>query len=81
MYHGVRGTLPHGSPSYYPEWGFAEPTLLRLFDGAGAGAHLVVWQKGNNKAIALDNIATGVGVRATNLCHVIQHVVEHHLMM
>ena len=48
------GKEPGEEPTYFPDWGFAEPRLMAM----PTGAHLVVWQKGNNKAVALDGIAT-----------------------
>jgi hypothetical protein len=42
-----------------PEYGFAEPALMASPGGDGdAAAYVAVWQKGNNKALALDNIST-----------------------
>jgi hypothetical protein len=51
-----------GEPvGFFPEWGFAEPSLVaspkRLLSG-DSSAYAAVWQKGNNKALALDNIST-----------------------
>jgi hypothetical protein len=51
-----------GEPvGFFPEWGFAEPSLVaspkRLVSG-DSSAYAAVWQKGNNKALALDNIST-----------------------
>ena len=50
-----------GEPvGFFPDWGFAEPALVanpkRRADDSSAYA--IVWQKGNNKALALDNIST-----------------------
>ena len=53
-----------GEPvSFFPEWGFAEPALAasprrRADDAEDDSAYAIVWQKGNNKALALDNIST-----------------------
>ena len=50
------GQQPGEPLRQYPEWGFAEPTTTPSpVTGATCS---VVWQKGNNKAMALDNIAT-----------------------
>ena len=51
-----------GEPvGFFPEWGFAEPSLVaspkRTISG-DSSAYAIVWQKGNNKALALDNIST-----------------------
>jgi len=51
----ITGAVPGDEPPYLPSWGQTEPQLAPMFDG---GAHMVVWQLGNNKAMALDNIHT-----------------------
>ena len=59
------GQQPGEPLRQYPEWGFAEPTTT-LSPVTGATCS-VVWQKGNNKAMALDNIATnGIAHIQTN---------------
>ena len=54
-----------GQPTNGVEWGFAEPSLVRSPSSAANGdsyaqtvGYAAVWQKGNNKALALDNIST-----------------------
>ena len=51
----VRGALPGDTPPYWPSWGKTDPELEAMFSG---GAHMLTWQPGNNKAMALDNIHT-----------------------
>jgi len=55
---GARVGDPVGA---FPDWGFAEPALVASPKRALAddsSAYAAVWQKGNNKALALDNIST-----------------------
>jgi hypothetical protein len=51
----VVGGVPGEAPPYFPPWGTTEPQMERMFDGR---AYMLVWQPGNNKAMALDNIHT-----------------------
>ena len=54
---GARVGDPVGA---FPDWGFAEPALVASEARARGRlvAYAAVWQKGNNKALALDNIST-----------------------
>ena len=51
----VLGGVPGEAPPYFPPWGTTEPKIEQMFDGR---AYMLVWQPGNNKAMALDNIHT-----------------------
>jgi len=51
----IVGGVPGDAPPYWPSWGRTEPELTSMFDGR---AHMLTWQPGNNKAMALDNIHT-----------------------
>jgi len=56
----VERKQPGDAPPYWPDYGFTEPTCITYKPGEVA---MVVWQKGNNKAVALDSNVVNEGIK------------------
>ncbi len=56
----VERKQPGDAPPYWPDYGFTEPTCIMYKPGEVA---MVVWQKGNNKAVALDSNVVNEGIK------------------